>query len=79
MMFKEKEKELSVAFTKIDALTRQLDELQKGNIVNSYNINGYRHDGELEKLRQELLVSVTRLYIYKLCFYHSSLYNKLFN
>lgn len=56
ILFKEKERELSVAFAKIDALTRQLDELKKGNTANSYNINGYQHAAELDKLRQELLV-----------------------
>jgi len=58
LLHKEKDRELSVALTKIDALTRQLDELQKGNTVNSYNIGSYKHPTELEKLRQELLVSV---------------------
>lgn len=60
MVHKEKERELSVAFTKIDALTRQLEELQKGNTVNSYSMNGYKHAAELDKLRQELLVSTRR-------------------
>ena len=71
LVYKEKERELSVAFAKIDALTRQLDELKKGNIVNSYSINGGGNGGgvgynktpnntELEKLRQELLVSGVR-------------------
>lgn len=59
-LFNEKEKELSVALTKVDALTRQLEELRKGNTSNSYHINGIsnaKHGIELEKLRQELLVS----------------------
>ena len=60
IMFKEKERELTVALSKIDALTRQLDELKKGNTANSYNINGYKHGTELEKLRQELLVSIIK-------------------
>ncbi|CAG2161848.1 unnamed protein product [Oppiella nova] len=57
-LFNEKEKELSVALTKVDALTRQLEELSKGNTANSYHINGIsnaKHGIELEKLRQELL------------------------
>ena len=58
---------------KVDALTRQLDELKDGNIVNSYNISGpsvgtlggligcpnsSKFNVELEKLKQELLVSL---------------------
>ncbi|CAG2107880.1 unnamed protein product, partial [Medioppia subpectinata] len=58
-LFNEKEKELSVALTKVDALTRQLEELSKGNTANSYHINGIsnttKHGIELEKLKQELL------------------------
>ncbi|KAI1295656.1 Apoptosis-stimulating of p53 protein 2 [Halotydeus destructor] len=60
-MFGEKVKELSVALTKVDALTRQLEELKKGNTRNSYQIasagqlNGAKYNQELEKLRQELL------------------------
>ena len=56
---------------KVDALTRQLDELKDGNILNSYNIstagslsgligcqaNSSKFNVELEKLKQELLVS----------------------
>lgn len=59
---------------KVDALTRQLDELKDGNIMNSYNIstagssgslsgliggqaNSSKFNVELEKLKQELLVS----------------------
>lgn len=57
MSYKEKERELSVAMSKIEALSRQLDELRKGNISNSYNIKGYKNSIELDKLRQELLVS----------------------
>jgi len=70
-IFNEKEKELSVAMAKVDALTRQLDELKDGNIINSYNIgttnssnlnaligcqaNSSKFNVELEKLKQELL------------------------
>lgn len=60
---------------KVDALTRQLDELKDGNFMNSYNIstagssagslsgligcqaNSSKFNVELEKLKQELLVS----------------------
>ncbi|XP_054169270.1 type-2 histone deacetylase 1-like [Oppia nitens] len=57
-LFNEKEKELSVALTKVDALTRQLDELTNGNTSNSYHINALtnaKHTVELDKLKQELL------------------------
>jgi apoptosis-stimulating of p53 protein 1 len=60
-LFNEKEKELSVALTKVDALTRQLEELRNGNTTNSYHINGIsngKHAIEMEKLRQELLVRI---------------------
>lgn len=62
---------------KVDALTRQLDELKDGNIVNSYHISGStagnlngligcqanssKFNVELEKLKQELLVSCVKL------------------
>lgn len=63
MLFKEKERELTVALTKIDVLTRQLDELKQGNTINSYNINGFKYASpELDKLRQELLVSQNQSY-----------------
>lgn len=57
---------------KVDALSRQLDELKDGNIINSYNINTTNSSNELigcqanssnilnvelEKLKKELLVS----------------------
>lgn len=72
-IFNEKEKELSVAMAKVDALSRQLDELKDGNILNSYNINttttsnnglvanGSKFNVELEKLKQELLVSLIKM------------------
>ena len=37
-LFGEKVKELSVAVAKVDALTRQLEELKKGNTSNSYHV-----------------------------------------
>lgn len=62
-LFTEKEKELSVAVSKVEELTKQLDELRKG----SSHVNGPAKDGvsdsfiasnnELDKLRKELLVS----------------------
>lgn len=60
LLFKEKERELSVALNKIETLTRQLDEIKKGNITNSYSIAGYKHSFELDNLRQELLVSLAK-------------------
>ena len=57
-LFNEKEKELAMAVTKVDELTRQLEGIQKGNL------NGKNGDSthnaaaaELEKLRKELMVS----------------------
>ncbi len=65
ILYREKERELTVAMSKIDALTRQLEELKKGNCRNSYSLltnnnnkTSQQTQGlELEKLRQELLVS----------------------
>lgn len=61
-VFGEKVKELSVALAKVDALTRQLEELKKGNTTNSYQfsttaVGNAKYNQELDKLRQELLVS----------------------
>lgn len=67
-LFSEKEKELSLAVAKVDALTRQLEELRRDrrgtiNILSStatglnqqYNSPSIR---ELEKLRRELMVCI---------------------
>lgn len=61
-LFGEKVKELSVAVAKVDALTRQLEELQRGNTSNSYHVvstapnnGGVKLKQEYEKLRQDLL------------------------
>lgn len=62
-LFGEKVKELSVAVAKVDALTRQLEELRTGNTSNSYHVvsgntsNSIKVSQEYEKLRKELLVS----------------------
>lgn len=62
-LFGEKVKELSVAVAKVDALTRQLEELRNGNTSNSYHVvsgntsNSLKVSQEYEKLRKELLVS----------------------
>lgn len=57
-MFNEKEKELAVSLAKVDALTRQLEDLKNG--VNHYQLNNIvnsKFSTELNKLKQELLVS----------------------
>ena len=68
-LFGEKVKELSVAVAKVDALTRQLEELRSGNTSNSYHVVAASNNAcssgsssgkvsqEYEKLRKELLVS----------------------
>lgn len=65
--FSEKEKELSIAVSKVEALTRQLEELRRGR--RGFGLTAPQ-DGsnqqpphttvtrELEKLRRELMVSV---------------------
>lgn len=66
-LFGEKVKELSVALAKVEALTKQLEELKSGNTKNSYHIasatapGSIKYNQELEKLRQELLVSSREL------------------
>lgn len=66
--FGEKVKELSIAVARVDALTKQLEELKRGNTLNSYQVfanavpaNSSRLNHEYEKLRQQLLVSVASL------------------
>ena len=63
--FGEKVKELSVAVARVDALTKQLEELKRGNTLNSYQVfanavpaNSSKLNQEYEKLRQQLLVCV---------------------
>ncbi len=64
--FGEKVKELSAAVARVDALTKQLGELKRGNTLNSYQVfanaapaNSNRLNQEYEKIRRQLLVSVT--------------------
>jgi hypothetical protein len=64
-LFSEKEKELSLAVAKVEALTRQLEELRKDRRgLNILNNNGNVHPAsspaarELEKLRRELMVFI---------------------
>ena len=66
--FGEKVKELSTAVARVDALTKQLEELKRGNTLNSYQVftnavpaNSSRLNHEYEKLRQHLLVSIQSL------------------
>lgn len=73
MSYKEKERELSMAMGKIEALTKQLDELKKGNISNSYNMKGYKHVAEIDKLRQELLVKFISFFCFDFKFSHFSM------
>lgn len=70
-LFSEKEKELSLAVAKVEALTRQLEELRRdrrgplnlipGNGSNTTGTNGVNSTSpasvELDKLRRELMVS----------------------
>ncbi len=55
-LFNEKEKELSIAVAKVEELTRQLEELQRGRDANSAQMASSVAAVELEKLRAELLV-----------------------
>ncbi|XP_065214805.1 apoptosis-stimulating of p53 protein 2 isoform X3 [Planococcus citri] len=54
-LFNEKEKELSVAVAKVEELTLQLEELQRGRNSNSAQMPPSSAAVELEKLRAELL------------------------
>lgn len=80
-LFSEKEKELSLAVAKVEALTRQLEELRRDrrgplNLI-SDNISSDGHNGqqnaspaalELDKLRRELMVISIHDFIYQLFF-----------
>ena len=61
-IFAEKEKELQAAVSKVEELSTQLEELKKGNMNGLSNGGGYVYQSpasmQLDKLRQELLVSV---------------------
>lgn len=61
-LFSEKEKELSLAVAKVEALTKQLEELRKDRRgINLISNNGSQPSSpaarELEKLRRELMVT----------------------
>lgn len=67
-LFSEKEKELSLAVAKVEALTRQLEELRRdrrGLSLITNNGNNQQPPSqaarELEKLRRELMVSKQRV------------------
>ena len=68
-LFAEKEKELVAAVAKVEELTHQLEELKKGNL-NGLN-GGYVHQTpaalQLDRLRQELLVSRWKDFYLKPC------------
>ena len=70
-LFSEKEKELSLAVAKVEALTRQLEELRRDrrglNLIsgNGNNQQATPAGRELEKLRRELMVSTYIQHFYK--------------
>jgi len=66
-LFNEKEKELSIAVAKVEELTRQLEELQRGRDINSSQKAPSAAAVELEKLRAELMVSDPVLFFF-FCF-----------
>lgn len=55
-LFNEKEKELTMAVAKVDELTRQLEDVQTGR---GHSQPASPASMELDKLRAELLVSIT--------------------
>lgn len=73
-LFSEKEKELSLAVAKVEALTRQLEELRRdrrGLSLITNNGNNQQPPSpaarELEKLRRELMVLCNKIYFKKFC------------
>ena len=58
-LFNEKEKELAVAVAKVEELTKQLEQVQKGRGHHDNNILNTPAMMELEKLRKELAVSLS--------------------
>ena len=71
-VFNEKEKELSLAVAKVDELTRQLEDLRRGNkesptgSSNPALTNGQSTAAmELDKLRRELMVSQLHISVYR--------------
>lgn len=70
-LFSEKEKELSVAVAKVEALTRQLEDLRRDrrgpfNLIQGHGCQQLPNPAarELEKLRRELMVSCFLLYCF---------------
>lgn len=61
-LFNEKEKELAVSLAKVEALTRQLEELKNG-INNQYNHINSKVNIEINKLKQEILVRFFDLFL----------------
>ena len=60
-LFNEKEKELTMAVTKVEELTKQLEELRNGHVNSLTGDNKHSSPAflELEKLRKELMVRGT--------------------
>ena len=61
-LFNEKEKESAVSLAKVEALTRQLEELKNG-INNQYNHVNSKVNIEINKLKQEILVRFFDLFL----------------
>jgi hypothetical protein len=66
-IFLDKEHELTIALSKVDELTKQLDQLRKIKITTNKEQSQNRN--ELDKLKQELMVNIFILNLF---------YNKLF-
>ncbi|XP_064621529.1 apoptosis-stimulating of p53 protein 2-like isoform X3 [Lineus longissimus] len=56
VLFNEKEKELSIAVAKVEELTKQLDEVKRGNNHAGDGKHKSSGDAELEKLKKELMI-----------------------
>ncbi|XP_052271376.1 LOW QUALITY PROTEIN: apoptosis-stimulating of p53 protein 2-like, partial [Dreissena polymorpha] len=54
-LFNEKEKELALAVTKVEEMTRQLEEIRSGRVKSSTNTQSPAALAELEKLKKELV------------------------
>jgi len=57
-IFLDKEHELTIALSKVDELTKQLDQLRKIKITTNKEQSQNRN--ELDKLKQELMVTKTK-------------------
>ncbi|KAH3846472.1 hypothetical protein DPMN_088773 [Dreissena polymorpha] len=61
-LFNEKEKELALAVTKVEEMTRQLEEIRSGRVKSSTNTQSPAALAELEKLKKSLW------YVLSICF-----------